>query len=275
MAAETSTVPGPAPATVSLLGLEVAAISEQETINYVLDSIAEGRGGWICTANLDSLRQWRQSTDVRELISGADLVVADGMPLIWAGALQGSRLPERVAGSTLVHSLTEAAAEAAASVFLLGGNPGSADAAARRLAQCSPNLRVAGTLCPPFGFEHEAEWLDRIERVLDEAAPDIVYVGLGFPKQERLIVELHKRFPNAWFLSCGVSFSFVAGEITRAPRALQRLGLEWLHRLVQEPERLYRRYLVHGIPFVFALLWSALVVRLTSSGRQEKRHERT
>ena len=275
MAAETPTVPAPAPATVSLLGLEVAAISEQETINYVLDGIAEGRGGWICTANLDSLRQWRQSTDLRELISGADLVVADGMPLIWAGALQGSRLPERVAGSTLVHSLTEAAAEAGVSVFLLGGNPGSADAAAHRLAQRSPNLRVAGTLCPPFGFEHQAEWLDRMDRILDESAPDIVYVGLGFPKQERLIVQLHKRFPKAWFLSCGVSFSFVAGEITRAPRALQRLGLEWLHRLAQEPERLYRRYLVHGIPFVFALLWSALVVQLTALARREKSHERT
>ena len=270
MAAETATVPAPARTTVSLFGLHVAEISEKETIGYVLDGIVDGRGGWICTANLDVLRQWRRSTDVRELVSGADFVVADGMPLIWAGALQGSRLPERVAGSTLVHSLTEAAAEAGASVFLLGGNPGSADAAARRLAERSPNLRVAGTLCPPFGFEHQAEWLDRIEQILDEARPDIVFVGLGFPKQERLIVELHKRFPKAWFLSCGVSFSFVAGEITRAPRIIQRLGLEWLHRLAQEPQRLSRRYLVQGIPFLFALLWSALVVRLTSLARQER-----
>jgi N-acetylglucosaminyldiphosphoundecaprenol N-acetyl-beta-D-mannosaminyltransferase len=267
MTTETATVPAPAPATIPLLGLDFAAISEQETVNYVLEGIAEGRGGWICPANLDVLRQWRQSAEVRELMSRADLVVADGMPLIWAGALQGSRLPERVAGSTLVHSLTEAAAEAGASVFLLGGNPGTADAALRRLAERSPKLRRAGTLSPPFGFEHQAEWLHGIEQTLHEAAPDIIYVGLGFPKQERLIVELRERFPKAWFVSCGVSFSFVAGEIKRAPRALQRLGLEWLHRLAQEPQRLYSRYLVQGIPFMFALLWSALLVRLTALER--------
>jgi N-acetylglucosaminyldiphosphoundecaprenol N-acetyl-beta-D-mannosaminyltransferase len=267
MATETATFPARAPTTVPLLGLDFAAISEQETIRYVLDELAAGSGGWICTANLDTLRQWRQSAEVREMISGAELVVADGMPVIWACALQGSPLPERVAGSTLVHSLTEAAAEAEASVFLLGGNPGTAEAAARRLLARSPKLRIAGTLCPPFGFERQAEWLDRIQHTLHEAAPDIVYVGLGVPKQERLIVELRKCCPKTWFVGCGVSFSFVAGEIKRAPRALQGLGLEWLHRLVQEPQRLYRRYLVQGIPFMLAVLWSAVVVRLTARER--------
>jgi len=273
MHADTATAPAGAPPIVPLLGLDFAAVSEQETINYVLRGIRDGRGGWVCPANLDVLRKWRQSAEVRELMSRADLVVADGMPLIWAGALQGSRLPERVAGSTLIHSLTEAAAEAGASVFLLGGNPGTADEATRRLTELSPNLSLAGALCPPFGFEHQPEWLDRIAQTLQEAGPDIVYVGLGFPKQERLIVELRTLCPRAWFVSCGVSFSFVAGEIKRAPRTLQRLGLEWLHRLAQEPERLYRRYLLQGIPFLFAVLWSALVVRLTPRGVGSPRRE--
>lgn len=267
MGREMATAPVRAPATVPLLGLDFAAISEHETVSHVVDGLAEGRGGWICPANLDVLRQWRQSAEVRELMSRADLVVADGMPLIWAGALQGSPLPERVAGSTLVRSLTTAAADAGASVFLLGGNPGTADAAVRKLAERSPNLRLAGVLCPPLGFEHQPEWLHRIQRTLHDAAPDIVFVGLGFPKQERLIVELRERCPRTWFISCGVAFSFVAGEFKRAPRALQKVGLEWLCRLVQEPRRLYRRYLVLGIPFMFALLWSALVVRLTAPVR--------
>ena len=85
------------PATVDVMGLDVAAVSEQETVTYVLEALARGRGGWLCTANLDILRQWRGSADVRELVSGADFVVADGMPLVWAGELQGSPLPERVA----------------------------------------------------------------------------------------------------------------------------------------------------------------------------------
>jgi N-acetylglucosaminyldiphosphoundecaprenol N-acetyl-beta-D-mannosaminyltransferase len=243
------------------MGLGFAAVSERDTVDHVLDGLADGRGGWICPANLDVLRQWRESTEVRELMSGADLIVADGMPLIWAGGLQGSPLPERVAGSTLVVSLAGAAAKAGASIFLLGGNPGTAEAAVRRLSELSPGLRLAGTLCPPLGFERDPEWLDRIERSLREAAPDIIYVALGFPKQEHLIVELRARMPKAWFVSCGISFSFVAGEIHRAPVILQRLGLEWLHRLAQEPKRLYRRYLLQGIPFLFELLWSALATR--------------
>ncbi|MGZ4181591.1 MAG: WecB/TagA/CpsF family glycosyltransferase [Solirubrobacteraceae bacterium] len=249
------------PATVPLMGLDFAAVSEQETIEYVLRGVAEGRGGWICPANLDVLRQWRSDSEVRDLMAGADLVVADGMPLLWAGGLQGSPLPERVAGSTLIVSLSAAAAEADASIFLLGGNPGTAEAAVEQLKVRTPGLRLAGTLCPPYGFETDPDFLDRLEQSLHDASPDIVYVALGFPKQERLIVKLRKRFPRVWFMSCGISFSFVAGEIQRAPVLVQRIGLEWLHRLVQEPKRLYRRYLLQGIPFLFALLWSAVAVR--------------
>jgi N-acetylglucosaminyldiphosphoundecaprenol N-acetyl-beta-D-mannosaminyltransferase len=261
MTALTITRSGADTATVPLMGLEFAAVSERDTIKYVLDAVAEGRGGWICPANLDVLRQWRDHRDVRELMAGADLVVADGMPLVWAGGLQGSPLPERVAGSSLFVSLSAAAADSGASVFLLGGNPGTAEAAVNKLRETSPELRLAGTLCPPFGFEREPAWLERIERELRDSAPDIVYVGLGFPKQERLIVELRKRLPTTWFISCGVSFSFVAGEIQRAPLLVQRLGLEWLHRLAQEPRRLYRRYLLEGVPFLIALMWSALSTR--------------
>jgi N-acetylglucosaminyldiphosphoundecaprenol N-acetyl-beta-D-mannosaminyltransferase len=249
------------PRTVPLMGLEFAAVSERDTIEYVLEQHSDGRGGWICPVNLDVLRQWRGSSELRELVSSADLVVADGMPLLWAGGLQGSPLPERVAGSTLIVSLTDAAAGAGASIFLLGGNPGTAEAAVSKLTALIPNVRVAGTLCPPVGFEARPEWLGRIEQSLTDTAPDIIYVGLGFPKQERLIVGLRTRLPRAWFVSCGVSFSFVAGEFPRAPLFLQQIGLEWLHRMAQEPRRLYRRYLLLGMPFLCQLLWSALAVR--------------
>jgi N-acetylglucosaminyldiphosphoundecaprenol N-acetyl-beta-D-mannosaminyltransferase len=252
---------------VRLMGLDFAAVSEGQTIEHVLTGVTAGRGGWVCPANLDVLRRWRESADVRALISGADLVVADGMPLIWAGELQGSPLPQRVAGSTLILSLSAAAAAAGASVFLLGGNPGTADGAARNLAARDPQLRVAGTLCPPRGFEQDAAWLDRIEKALRDTSPDIVFVGLGFPKQERLIVRLRERMPTTWFVSCGISFSFVAGEIQRAPVLVQRLGLEWFHRLVQEPERLFRRYLLQGVPFLTELLWSVIRIRVRQAGR--------
>jgi N-acetylglucosaminyldiphosphoundecaprenol N-acetyl-beta-D-mannosaminyltransferase len=243
--------------TVPLMGLEFAAISELQAIEHLISQLEDGRGGWVCPVNLDVLRQWRASADVRKLVAEADLVVADGMPLIWASVLQGTPLPERVAGSTMTVTLTAAAADTGASVFLLGGSPGTADRAARELMKRSPGMRLAGTLCPPFGFERDQEWLDQIRETLAETQPDLVFVGLGFPKQERLISELRDVLPCAWFVSCGVSFSFVAGDVRRAPTVVQRLGLEWLHRMVQEPRRLCRRYLVDGIPFlVWLLSWS-------------------
>ena len=267
MSLATLAPPSDALPTVSLMGLDVAAVSERDTINYVLDGLVRRRGGWVCPANLDVLRQWRGSPYVRELVAAADLVVADGMPLVWAGELQGSPLPERVAGSSLILTLTAAAAHAGASVFLLGGNPGTADAAVAKLTSLSPQLRLAGTLCPPFGFDRDPAWLDRIEQLLRATAPDIVYVGLGFPKQERLIADLRGRLPTTWFVSCGVSFSFVSGEIPRAPETMQRLGLEWLYRMAQEPKRLYRRYLFHGIPFLIHLLASAVAFRFREAAR--------
>jgi N-acetylglucosaminyldiphosphoundecaprenol N-acetyl-beta-D-mannosaminyltransferase len=123
-----------------------------------------------------------------------------------------------------------------------------------RLAQAFPRLDIAGTLCPPVGFERESRWTDRIVAALGQAQPDIVYVGLGFPKQEHLIADLRPLFPRTWFLGVGVSISFVAGDVSRAPAWMQRTGLEWIHRLAQEPDRLARRYLVDGLPFAARLL---------------------
>lgn len=249
------------PPTVPLMGLGFAALTEQQTIEWVLREWMRGHGGWICTANVDILRQWRHSAEIREMLSRVDLVVADGMPLVWASLLRGTPLPERVAGSTLTRTLSAAAAEVGASVFLLGGNPGTAAGAARRLVAESPNLRVTGTMCPPFGFDFDERWLSRIEHTVLDAAPDIVYVGLGFPKQERVIDRLRVLLPGTWFVGCGVTFSFVAGEIQRAPAIVQRMGLEWVHRLAQEPRRLSRRYVLEGLPFALQLMSASLVDR--------------
>jgi N-acetylglucosaminyldiphosphoundecaprenol N-acetyl-beta-D-mannosaminyltransferase len=246
---------------IRLMGLDVTAVSEQEAIEYVLHELSCGRGGRVCSANVDILRQWKHSDEVRNLLASADLVLADGMPLVWASQIQGTPLPERVAGSSLTVTLTAAAARAGASVFLIGGNPGTADEAARRLSDLNPELSVVGTICPPFGFEQRDGAIEQVGRALEFAAPNIVYLGLPFVQQGRLMRELGAYVPQAWFVGCGVTFSFIAGEFHRAPGLVQRLGLEWAYRLVQEPRRLWRRYLVLGVPFALELLASALVNR--------------
>lgn len=240
---------------ITLDGLSLAVIDEREAVASVIDSLASGRGGWMVTVNLDILRQVHGSAEIRRLVEQSDLRVADGMPLLWAASIQGTPLPERVCGSNLIHSLPAAAAAAGRSVFFLGGDPGTAEAAAEALKARHPSLRVAGCLCPKFGFEQDPEELRRIEQALRESKPDLVLVALGFPKQERLIERMRSCAPQAWWIGVGISFSFASGRVKRAPRWVQAIGFEWLHRTLQEPRRLFKRYFVHDIPYGLGLLW--------------------
>lgn len=239
---------------VELERLGIAPWTEARTVAHVIEALERGRGGWMVTVNLDILRQVVKTPGIRELVESSDLRVADGMPLLWAARFQRTPLPERVCGSNLIHSLPAAAAVAGRSIFLLGGDPGTAEAAAAALLQRHPDLRVVGTHCPAFGFENDPAQLEEMERRVGDAAPDIVFVALGFPKQERLIERLRAAAPRAWWVGVGISFSFASGRVRRAPGWVQAMGLEWVHRTLQEPRRLFVRYFLHDIPFGLALL---------------------
>lgn len=237
------------------------AITEDKCIDIVLDELDAGREGTIVTMNLDHMRRYRVDADYRALAAKATLHVADGMPLIWASRLQGNPLPERVTGSNLIWSLTEKAAERNRSIFLLGGEEGTAESASEILKQHFSDLEIAGTYCPKLGFENSEEEITKIANYIRESGPDIVYVALGSPKQDRLIEQLRDYLPAIWWIGVGISFSFVSGDVSRAPQWMQKFGLEWLHRLSQEPGRLFSRYIVHGLPYCFRLLASAFVHR--------------
>jgi N-acetylglucosaminyldiphosphoundecaprenol N-acetyl-beta-D-mannosaminyltransferase len=244
------------------MGLPFHRLDAPTLIRVFLEDVREGKGGWIVTPNLDILRQFTTCPDSRRLILDASHRVADGQPIVWASRLIGRPVPGRVPGSDLVLSLPEAAARAGLSVFLLGGNPGVAAAAATRLAARCPRFERVASYCPPHGFEDDPEELAKIKHAMKGAQPALVLVGLGFPKQERLISVLRAELPEAWFVGVGISLSFLAGDQPRAPAALQQLGLEWVHRLVHEPRRLFRRYVVHGLPFGLKLMAWALTERL-------------
>ena len=257
------TIPAPSPAlmglpTVDLLGVKLHAITEADCIRRITEELKAGRGGVVVTPNLDHLRRYLHDVNFGALVAEADLVVADGMPLVWASRLQGTPLPERVAGSNLISSLSAAAADCGKSIFLLGGSPGTAEGAARVLATRYPHLKVVGHYFPPIGFEQDPAEIANIIAVLSIAKPDIVYVALGSPKQERLIAKLRQILPNSWWLGVGNSFSFLCGDVRRAPLWMQKIGMEWAHRLVQEPKRLFRRYIMVGIPFAGKLMARSL-----------------
>jgi N-acetylglucosaminyldiphosphoundecaprenol N-acetyl-beta-D-mannosaminyltransferase len=242
---------------ISLNSLIFDAVTEAQAVDVVRRSLERGEGGWIFTPNVDILRQRARGIDAG---SGATLVVADGAPLVWASRLAGTPLPARVAGSDLVWSLARMAATEGRSLFLIGGQPpDGAQRAAKALRETG--VRIAGAACPPFRFDRDPVLMEQIRAELVEAKPDLVYIGLGFPRQERLIAALRPDLPAAWFLGCGAAIDFLAGDRRRAPVWMRRVGLEWLHRLCGEPKRLATRYLKDDLPFAIKLLIEARMAR--------------
>lgn len=252
--------------TMSLFGVEFACITESQSVNWVCDRAASGKGGFVVTANLDHLRRCCVDPGYRELVDGADLVVADGMPLIWASKVQGEPLlPERVAGSSMTITLCERAAQRGLSIYLLGGDEGVAERAAEVLRNRHPGIQIAGCHCPPFGFEKSEQDMDTIRDGLTAASPDIVLVALGSPKQEKLIRDIRSVCPGACWIGVGISLSFITGDVSRAPEWVQKAGIEWLHRLIQEPKRLFRRYVIQGIPWGLRLMAHSVKARVKKS----------
>lgn len=246
--------------TSSVLGRDYLCMTEAEVCSYVADAVVQGVGGRLVTVNASILRQVEADPEIATLISGADLT-ADGSPIVWASKIEGQAVPGRVCGSDLVLSLSEAVGAAGGSVFLVGGNPGAAERAADAIGERCPNARVSGVHPLPLGYEQTSA-VEDLEAALARLEPSVVFVGLGFPKGELLNSRLIRVLPQAWFVQVGISFSFLAGEVARAPVMVQRLGLEWLHRLVQEPRRLGPRY-ARDIPFVLDMCRRALSRRLT------------
>jgi N-acetylglucosaminyldiphosphoundecaprenol N-acetyl-beta-D-mannosaminyltransferase len=257
-----------------VMGTPMAVVTEAHAVHAIVSAAEAGDGHWTITANLDHLRRYHDSPLERELIDEADLVVADGMPLIWASRLAREPLPERVAGSSMVWSICEIASTSGQSVFLLGGDPGVAERAAAVFQERYPGLRIAGTACPSRGFEHDELELGRLQRQVVDARPQIVFVALGFPKQDLLIRTLRKALPHTSFLGVGISLSYATGDVSRAPEWICQLGMEWAYRLAQEPTRqLAQRYLVDGLPFALRLMSSAVRHRARRRGSEEPWHQ--
>jgi len=246
---------------IELCGMPLARVTRADLVSHVLDESERGRGGWVITANVDYLQRFLSEPAAAELQKKADCIVADGMPLLWACRLQGTPLPDRVAGSDLVWLIAEGAARRKRSLYLLGGNPGAAEAAAAVLSARFPGLAIAGHSSPFVASPPTAAQTEALRAELVSRAPDIVYVAFGAPKQDYVIDALKSALPSAWWIGVGISLSFIAGDMKRAPVFLQRVGLEWLYRLFQEPRRLGSRYLGRNLPFTARLLAQSAFAR--------------
>lgn len=235
---------------VSLFGIRVHDLSLDEAVDLLIALARDNQPHYVVTPNAHHIVQIRRDAHLRQIYNNADVVLADGMSIVWASRLLRAPLRARVAGSDLFPRLCGAAAEHGCKVFLLGGGPGVANTVAERLCQLYPQLKVVGVYSPPYGFESDPQENERIVRMIRESQPDILFVALGFPKQELWISRYARECGVPLSIGVGAAFDFIAGIRRRAPLWMQRAGLEWLHRLLQEPHRLWHRYLVLGPQFV-------------------------
>lgn len=234
---------------VSIDGLFFDDVTLSEATEHIaLLAKKRDKSRYVCTGNLDHLAIAAQDPEFRSVYENADFVVADGAPVVWLAKIGGTSLKERVAGSDLFWTLGEASAKTGITLFFLGGAPGSADAAKAVLEERYPGTRIVGTYCPPFETFATDEEQARIVSTVRAASPDVLLVAFGAPKQEKWIAKNVERLGVPVSIGVGGSFEMASGMVQRAPRWMQRTGLEWAYRFAQEPKRLFSRYVVRDIP---------------------------
>jgi len=240
---------------VSLGPIHVDKINHAGAVERIAAFMQSGEPHQVVTVNLDFISIANRDAAFRETINEADLAVADGMPLVWLSRLKGNPLPERVAGVDLVMESCRAAARAGAGVFLLGAAPGVAATAGERLQEMCPGLKIAGAYSPPVGrLSHDDN--DRILDMVRRAAPELLFVALGAPRQDLWIRQHQARLQVPVAMGVGCVLDLLAGTVRRAPLWMQHSGLEWAFRLGQEPQRLWRRYLLNDLPTLARLAWT-------------------
>jgi len=242
-----------------VLDVRVDAVQIPDVVGRMEEWIAWREGcRYIAVTDMHSVMEAQHDAQFKDILNSAELVVPDGYPLVWLGRRKGFRqMRRRVYGPELMLQFCAASASKEYRHFFYGGAPGVAEELARRFAEQFPGLIVAGSFCPPFRAlttEEDEAAIAAIER----SRADIVWVGLGAPKQERWMFEYRDRLNVPVLVGVGAAFDFHTGRIAQAPAWMGNHGLEWLFRLLNEPRRLWRRYLVYGTEFAALVLLELL-----------------
>jgi N-acetylglucosaminyldiphosphoundecaprenol N-acetyl-beta-D-mannosaminyltransferase len=231
-------------------GLPLTPVTLEQTLDLIAQWVSEKSTRFLVTANVHYAMLCERDPDLRAVNRAASMIVADGMPLVWASH---GRLPERVAGSDLVPALCERAAERGWRLFFLGAGPGTAVAAADMLRSRHPSLQIVGTESPPFRPLTAEELAAYVEQVR-VAQADVLILSFAMPNGEKFMAEHFRTFGCPVTIQAGATLDFVAGRVPRAPRWMQRFGLEWFWRFIREPRRLAGRYFRDGL-FVLRMMF--------------------
>ena len=231
---------------VDVLGIHVSVTNLDDTVETFARWIDNDERQLVCVSDMNALLHARADEQLTEVYNTSGLTVPDGMPLVWAGRKAGFEQMARVAGPDLLERVMAEAADRGWTQYFYGGAEGVAEELRDTFQERHPALKVLGVHCPPYRPLTEAEDAAVVAE-LNEAKPDIVWVGLGAPKQERWMAEHRDRLDATILIGVGAAFDFHTGRLDRAPLWMQRAGLEWSYRLYKEPRRLWRRYVL-GIP---------------------------
>jgi N-acetylglucosaminyldiphosphoundecaprenol N-acetyl-beta-D-mannosaminyltransferase len=253
-----------------VLGVQVHAVQTQDVVARMEEWIRNhSRCHTIAPTGMHGIVEAQHDPSFREILNSTDAVVPDGMPLVWLGRRRGHHLPRRVYGPDLMLEFCEKTAGRSYRHFFYGGEPGAPERLAESLKRRFPTIEVCGTFSPPMRLLDPEEDKE-IATLISRAAPDVLWVGLGTPKQERWMHEHRDQLHVPVLVSVGAAFDILSGRRNQAPRWMRERGLEWLFRLLQEPRRLWRRYLIYGAEFIAYLAADRLRLKDFGVGRESE-----
>lgn len=229
---------------IKFLNIEVDNLTMDEAIERINDLIVNQKPSYVVTPNVDHIVKLENDTDFQKVYENADLILTDGMPLIWISKIKRNPIKEKISGSDLFPKICGLAAKKGYKVFLLGAAEGVAAKAAENLKEKYSDLNVVGTYSPSYGFENNEKEIEKIISEINNVKPDILAVGLGAPKQEKFIYNFRDKLNVPVSLAIGASIDFEARNIKRAPKWMQRIGFEWFYRSCKEPKRMFKRYII-------------------------------
>lgn len=235
---------------VTFLNTEVDNLTMGEAIDKAEELIIKKKPSYVVTPNVDHIVKLEIDKEFQDVYKNADLILTDGMPLIWISKMRGNPIKEKISGSDFFPKLCERAAEKGYSLFLLGAAEGVAAKAAKNLKEKYEGLNIVGTYSPSYGFEKKDDEIKMIIEMINETKPDILAVGLGAPKQEKFLYKYKNELNVPISLAIGASIDFEAGNINRAPKWMQNIGLEWFYRLCKEPKRMFKRYIIDDLKII-------------------------
>ncbi len=244
----------------NVLGVSVSGMNLRIAVTAMLEAVRERRKGYICVTGVHGITEAQNDRDFRRILNASFLNTTDGMPLVWLGRLYLGSLVGRVYGPDLMLEMFAASQTRTCRHFFYGGAPGVAEELKARLEERFPGATVCGTYTPPFRPLNPVEETEFTERIR-VCRPDIIWVGLSTPKQERFMAEYLPKLDTALMVGVGAAFDFHSGRVRQAPRWVQRSGFEWLYRMLTEPRRLARRYLINNPLFVGRIALQLLGIR--------------